>query len=182
MKTISHSNRNLRVYAITQTWNWIVYLITLRITVRDWGRGCYVIISLWTCYENYFTQRMKLTCLCNYTDMKLNCVPYYLTHSCPRLGKGLLCNYNSLNLLWKLFHTVTETYMFMHYTDMKLNCVSYYLTHNCPRLGRDCYVIITFLNLLWKLFHPANETYMFMQLHTWNWIVYLITLRKAVLD
>ena len=55
MKTISPSDRNLHVYAITQTLNIIVYLITLRITVCDWGRGCYVIITLWTCCEKYFT-------------------------------------------------------------------------------------------------------------------------------
>ena len=52
MKTFLHSDQNLH---ILHTWNWIVYLITLRKTVRVWGRGCYVIITLWTCYENYFT-------------------------------------------------------------------------------------------------------------------------------
>ena len=140
MKTISHSDGNLYVYAITQTWNWIVYLITLRITVRDWGRGCYVIITLWTCYENYFTQRpYKLTCLCHYRDMKLNYVPYYLTHNCPRLGKGLLCNYNSLNLLWKIFHSHRNLHVYA--ITQTWNWIMYLITLRIA--GRGCYVIIT---------------------------------------
>ena len=164
MKTISPSDRNLHVYAITQTLNIIVYLITLRITVCDWGRGCYVIITLWTCYENYFTQPPKLTCLCHYTDMKLNCVPYYLTQSCPRLGKGMLCNYNSLNLLWKLFYTATKTNMFTQLHTW--NWIAYLITLRITvrDWGRGCYVIIT-LWTCYENYFTATETNMFMQLH-----------------
>ena len=156
-----HTATETYVFMQLQTWNWIVYLITLLITVRDWGRGCYVIISLWTCYENYFTQRPKLTCLCNYTDMKLNCVPYYLTHNCPRLGRGCYVIITLWTCYENNFTQRTKLTCLCNYTDMKLNYVPYYLTHSCPRLGKGLLCNYNSLNLLWKLFYTATKTYIF---------------------